>query len=81
MTASAGTAERTGPGRSYRVSGQLPYGALAWTVCQQAGGAAGTATVWDGLLDGRWASDFYLATPAKTRYSGPAPHCKPPAGA
>jgi Domain of unknown function (DUF1906) len=81
VTASAGVPERTGPGRSYRVTGQLPNGALAWTVCQQAASTAGTATVWDELLDGRWASDFYLATPAKTRYSGPAPHCKPPAGA
>ncbi len=77
-TAAGGLRMRNGPGWSYRVSGRLPYGALAWVVCQQAGSLDGTTPVWDELPDRRWAPDYRLATPSKTRYSGPAPHCQPP---
>ena len=79
-TATSGLRVRNGPGWSYRVSGRLPYGALAWVVCQQAGSLDGTTPVWDELRDSRWAPDYRLATPSKTRYSGPAPHCNPPRG-
>lgn len=79
-TATAGLRVRSGPGWSYRVTGQLPYGALAWTVCQQAGSLDGTTPVWDELWNSRWAPDYRVATPSKTRYSGPAPRCDPPRG-
>jgi hypothetical protein len=79
-TATGGLRVRNGPGWSSRVSGRLPYGAAAWVVCQQAGSLDGTTPVWDELPDSRWAPDYRLATPSKTRYSGPAPHCNPPRG-
>jgi len=67
--------ERTGPGASYPVTGTLPAGALGWLTCQQAGSLVGTTRVWDHLADGRWVTDYYLATPSKTTYSKPAPRC------
>jgi hypothetical protein len=75
VTDSAGLDERSGPGTSYPVSGQLPYGALASVICQKSGSATGTTSVWDELQDGQWVSDLYVATPSKTTYSGPAPRC------
>ena len=75
VTDSTGLNERTGPGRSYPVAGQLPYGAFAWVVCQKAGSAIGTTSVWDELQDRHWVSDYHIATPSKTTYSGPAPRC------
>lgn len=77
VTASAGANERSGPGTSYPVIGRLPLGSLAWLVCQQTGSAVGTTPVWDQLRGGRWVSDSHVATPSKTTYSGPAPHCQP----
>ncbi len=74
-TGPTGLDERSGPGISHPVTGQLPYGALAWVVCQGAGSATGTTRVWDRLQDSQWVSDFYLATPSKTTHSGPAPRC------
>ncbi len=80
-TATRGLPVHTGPGYSYRVSGRLAYGALAWVACQQTGALDGTTPVWDELLGpGRWAPDYRVATPSKTRYSGPAPHCVAPPG-
>lgn len=79
-TATSGLRLRTGPGYSYRVSGRLAFGALAWVVCQQAGSLDGTTPVWDELRGSRWAPDYRVATPSKTRYSGPAPHCIAPGG-
>ena len=70
-----GIRERTGLGWSHRVSGELPYGGLAWVVCQQAGPKDGTSPVWDDLLNGQWIPDFHLATPSRTGYSGPALRC------
>ncbi len=74
-TDSAVLNERSGPGTSYPVLGQLPYGALAWVVCQHAGSATGTTRVWDELRGSGWVSDLYVTTPSKTSYSGPAPRC------
>ena len=75
VTASAGVNERSGPGTSYPVTGQLPGGALAWAWCQQAGTAVGTTKVWDKLRDGTYVSDYNIATPSKTSYSKPIPRC------
>jgi hypothetical protein len=75
VTASPSLNERTGAGRSYPIAGQRPYGALAWVVCQKAGSAVKKTRVWDRLQDNHWVSDYYLATPSKTTYSGPAPRC------
>ena len=60
-TATAGLRVRSGPGFSYRVTGQLPYGALAWTVCQQAGSVDGTTPVWDQLFKPLVAGQRWIA--------------------
>ena len=75
VTSSDGVNERSGPGTSYPVTGQLPGGALAWAWCQQPGTAVGTTRVWDKLRDGRYIPDYYIATPSKTTYSKPIPRC------
>ena len=72
---SGGLNERTGPGASYPVAGTLPGGSLAWLTCQQAGTAVGSTRIWDKLTDGRWVTDYYVATPSNTTYSKPAPRC------
>ena len=75
VTASPSVNERDGAGQSFPVAGQLPDGALAWVVCQKAGSAVKKTRVWDKLADNRWVTDYYLTTPSKTTYSGPAPRC------
>jgi uncharacterized protein YraI len=75
VASSDGLNERTGPGTSYPVTGKLPDGSLAWLVCQKAGTTVGSTSIWDKLTDGRWISDYYVATPSNTTYSGPAPRC------
>jgi uncharacterized protein YraI len=75
VTAAGGLNERTGPGVSYPAKRTLPSGALAWLTCQRAGSKVGTTRVWDKLADGRWVTDYYVATPSKTTYSAPAPRC------
>lgn len=75
VTASSGVSERTGPGTSYPIAGRLPDGALAWVTCQKAGTKVGTTTIWDKLTDGRWASDYYVATPSSTAYTKPIARC------
>ena len=71
VMASPSVNERAGAGPSHPVAGQLPNGALAWVVCQTAGSTVKKTRVWDKLQDGHWVSDFYVATPSKTTYSGP----------
>ena len=66
---------RTGPGPRYPISGTLSNGALGWVTCQRSGSKVGTTSVWDKLDDGRYVTDFYLATPSKTTYSPPLPRC------
>jgi uncharacterized protein YraI len=75
VTAGGGLNERTGPGGSYPVAGTLPNGSLAWLTCQKAGTAVGTTRIWDKLTDGRWVSDYYVATPSNTTFSAPVPRC------
>ena len=75
VTDSAGLNERTGPGTSYPITGTLLEGAFAWIGCQAPGAAVGTTSVWDKLQDSRWVTDYNVATPSKTTYSGPAPRC------
>jgi hypothetical protein len=67
--------KRTGPGSSYAISGTLPGGAVGWVTCQRSGSRVGTTSVWDRLDDGKYVSDFYLATPSKTTHSPPLPRC------
>ncbi|MGW0553170.1 glycoside hydrolase domain-containing protein [Streptomyces sp. NPDC002926] len=74
-TATGGLAEHTGAGTSSAVRGTSPNGSLAWVVCQQAGSAVGTTKIWDRLDNGRYVSDYYVATPSNTTYSKPAPPC------
>ena len=66
---------RAGPSSSATVSGTLPSGALGWVYCQRSGSTVGTTSVWDRLVDGEYATDYYLATPSKTTYSKPIPRC------
>ena len=67
--------KRTGPGSRYAISNTMPGGALAWVSCQRRGSRVATTSVWDGLDDGEYVSDYYLATPGKTTYSWPLPRC------
>jgi uncharacterized protein YraI len=74
-TAPGGLTERSGPGSSYAAVGTLPNGSLAWVYCQRAGSAVGTSKIWDRMDNGRYVSDYYVATPSNTTYSKPAPRC------
>lgn len=67
--------KRTGPGGTSTNAGTLSGGALAWIYCQRSGTRVGTTSVWDRLDDGRYVSDFYVATPSATTYSRPIPRC------
>jgi uncharacterized protein YraI len=75
VTPGNGANQRGGPGVSYAMTGRLPGGALAWVVCQQAGGWVGRTRVWDKISDGHWVSDGYVATPGTTGFSQPVPRC------
>jgi hypothetical protein len=61
--------------RSSRVVGSMPGGALARVECQRLGAQVGTTRVWNRLGDGRWVSDRHVATPSRTGFSRPIPHC------
>lgn len=67
--------KRTGPGTSYPTAGSLSSGALAWIYCQRSGSKVGATKVWNRLLDTRYFSDSYVATPSWTSYSAPIPRC------
>jgi uncharacterized protein YraI len=67
--------QRAGPGPRYPISGTLSNGALGWVTCQRSGSEVGTTSVWDKLDDGKYVTDFYVATPNKTTYSRPIPRC------
>jgi uncharacterized protein YraI len=75
VTASTGASERSGPGTSYRITGKLANGALAWVVCQKSGSAVGSTRIWDQISYQHWVSDNYVATPSVTGYSKPIPRC------
>ena len=76
VTSTTPLAARTGPGTSFPVSGAaLPTGALAWVMCQKAGSAVGTSTVWNRMSDGRWVADYYVSNRSNTTYSAPVPRC------
>ena len=74
-TATDGLNERAGPGLAFARVGTIPSGGLAWIVCQGSGSKVATTSVWDRLVDGRWVSDYYVATPSKTTFSAPVPRC------
>ncbi|NUK20549.1 DUF1906 domain-containing protein [Streptomyces lunaelactis] len=74
-TAPGGLTVRTGPGTSYAAVGTLPNGALAWVYCQRSGSTVATTKIWDRMDNGRYVSDYYVATPSNTTYSKPAPRC------
>jgi hypothetical protein len=44
-------------------------------MCQKAGTAVGTSTVWNRMLDGRWVADYYVSNRSNTTYSAPIPRC------
>ena len=75
VTAASGVSTRTGPGTSYPAAATLPNGALAWVACQAPGSVVHTTKVWDKLVDGRWVTDYYVATRSKTTYTAPIPRC------
>ena len=70
----AGAPVHAGP-RSSRLVGSVPDGALARIECQRLGARVRTTRVWNRLGDGRWVSDRHVATPSRTGYSRPIPHC------
>jgi hypothetical protein len=67
--------QRTGPGPNHAKSGSLPSGALGWVTCQRSGTKVGTTSVWNKLEDGKYVSDYYMATPNRMTYSPPIPRC------
>ena len=75
VTASTGVSQRSGPGTSYAVTGQLPAGALAWVTCQQTGSKVGSTRIWDKISYRHWVTDYYVATPGTTSYTKPIPRC------
>src|SRR5215831_10924829 len=75
VTRVAGANQRIGPGIGYPVSGVLSSGSLAWLFCQEDGTAVGGTRVWDEIGPRHWVSDRWVATPAKSGFSKPAPHC------
>jgi uncharacterized protein YraI len=76
ITSSTPLNARTGPGASYATSGSpLQPGALAWVMCQKAGSAVGTTSVWNRMTDGRWVTDYYVSNRSNTTYSAPVPRC------
>jgi uncharacterized protein YraI len=76
ITSSAPLNARTGPGTSYPTTGSpLQPGALAWVMCQKAGSAVGTTSVWNRMTDGRWVTDYYVSNRSNTTYSAPVPRC------
>src|ERR671910_2520478 len=69
ITSSTALNARTGPGTSYAVTGSpLPPGGLAWVMCQKAGSAVGTTSVWNRLADGRWVGDYYVSNRSNTTF-------------
>jgi hypothetical protein len=70
-----GATVHTRPASSRPVATTLPDGALARVVCQRRGSQVGPTRVWNKLDDGRWVSDRFLATPARTGFTVPIPRC------
>ncbi len=71
-----GTAARSGAGAAEAKKSILPGGALAWVVCQKkAAHKTGTTKVWDQLDNGRYVSDYFVASPSRKTYSSPVPRC------
>lgn len=66
---------RTGPGTGYAIAGSLPAGALARVLCQRTGSKYGTTSIWNKLNNGRYVTDYLVATPSNTGYSPPLPRC------
>lgn len=76
VTPAGGTVSRTGAGITFEAKGALPSGALAWTVCQApASAATGTSKVWNQLQNGRYVTDYDLASASQTTYSPAVPRC------
>jgi hypothetical protein len=71
----SGLNKRATPSSSGTITGNLPFGSLAWVYCQRAGSKVGTTSVWDRLEGNSYVSDLYVATPSKTTYSGPMQRC------
>ncbi|WP_084678513.1 glycoside hydrolase domain-containing protein [Actinopolymorpha alba] len=66
---------RSGPGTSYSVIGQIPYGGMAYIVCQRVGPKAGDSSVWDKLDNGGWVADWYTMTGGRPGFTKPIPRC------
>jgi uncharacterized protein YraI len=75
VTAPTTLNKRTGPGTGFPTAGTVPTGGLAWVDCQGPGTRVGSTSVWDRLGDGRWVSDYFVATPGRPGYSPPVPRC------
>ena len=69
---------RSGPSTSYSTVKTYAPGSTVKAVCQTAGAAVGTTSVWDKLSDGTYVTDYYVSTPSNTTYSSPLPRCSYP---
>ncbi len=75
VTISTPVNTRSGPGTTYPLAQPLQGGSLAYVACQKSGSLVGTTRVWNQLVDGRWASDYYVSNRSNTTYSAPVPRC------
>jgi hypothetical protein len=75
VTPTSGLSTRSSASVSAPVTGNLPFGSLAWIFCQRPGSKVGTTAVWDRVESGGYATDFYVASPSKTTYTAPIQRC------
>ncbi|HEV8064024.1 MAG TPA: CHAP domain-containing protein [Acidimicrobiales bacterium] len=66
--------ERSGPGTSYAIVGNLANGAAIDIVCQTTGTDVKGTDIWDKLTNGSYVSDDYTTTPNFDTWSPPIPH-------
>jgi uncharacterized protein YraI len=78
VTSSGPLSARSGPSRSYPVTGTFAAGSALTVACQARGTVVGTTSVWDKLPGGSYVSDHYVSTPSGTGYSAPLPRCSYP---
>jgi uncharacterized protein YraI len=66
---------RAGPSTSHKQVGLIPYGGLAYVVCQAPGARTGASRVWSRLDTGGWIADWYIHAPGRPGYTKPIPRC------
>ena len=78
VTARTGLNARSEPSTSGDVERTYASGASVSVVCQTMGEKIGPTSVWSRLSNGMWVTDYYLSTPASTRFANGIPECAYP---